>query len=96
MDTQNQSWFDRRIYRSRHERIVGGVAGGLGAYLGIDTTLVRILFVFLTLVGSGIGLLTYLILWIIVPKAPLDDEPTVDDLPRSAADIPPQPPSWAK
>ena len=95
MDTQNQSWLGRRIYRSRHERMVGGVAGGLGAYLGIDPTLVRILFVFLTLAGSGIGLLAYLILWIIVPKAPLDEEPTVDDLPRSAADIPPKPPSWA-
>ena len=95
MDTQNQSWFDRRIYRSRHERMVGGVAGGLGAYLGIDPTLIRILFVFLTLAGSGIGLLAYLIMWIVVPKAPLDAETTVDDLPRSAADIPPKPPSWA-
>ncbi len=96
MDTQSQSWFDRRIYRSRQERMVAGVAGGLGAYLGIDPTLVRILFVFLTLVGSGSGLLVYLILWIIVPKAPPDAEAAVDDLPRSAADIPPKPPSWAE
>ncbi len=96
MDTQSQSWFDRRIYRSRHKRMVAGVAGGVGAYLGIDPTLVRLLFVFLTLACSGIGLLAYVILWIIVPKAPLDEELTVDDLPRSAADIPPQPPSWAK
>ncbi len=95
MDTQNQGWFDRRIYRSRHHRMVAGVAGGLGAYLGIDPTLVRILFVFLTLAGNGIGLLAYLILWIIVPKAPLDEALTVDDLPRSAADIPPKPPNWA-
>ena len=95
MDTQNQSWLGRRIYRSRHERMVGGVAGGLGAYLGIDSTLVRILFVFLTLAGGGIGLLAYLILWIVVPKAPLDEVSAVDDLPRSAADIPPKPPSWA-
>ena len=95
MDTQSQSWFDRHIYRSRQERMVAGVAGGLGAYLRIDPTLVRILFVFLTLAGSGIGLLAYLILWIIVPKAPLGEENGLADLPRSAADIPPKPPSWA-
>ncbi len=96
MDTRNQTWASKRIYRSRRERMAGGVAGGLAAYLGIDPTLVRLVFVLLTLACGGVGLLGYLILWIIVPEAPLDDEYSLDDLPRSAADIPPQPPSWAE
>jgi phage shock protein C len=55
-----------RLYRSRSDRMLSGVCGGLGQYLGIDPTLVRLLFVLLTL-GQGIGVLVYLALWLIVP-----------------------------
>lgn len=62
----------RRLYRSRTDRMIGGVAAGLGQYFSIDPTLVRLLFVIGTLAG-GPGLLAYIILLIIVPEEPLTD-----------------------
>jgi phage shock protein C len=59
----------KRLYRSTTDRMLGGVAGGLGEYFGLDTSLVRLLFVLLFLLG-GHGLLVYIILWIIVPERP--------------------------
>jgi phage shock protein PspC (stress-responsive transcriptional regulator) len=59
---------DKKLMRSE-DRMVAGVAGGLGDYLGIDPTLVRILFVLLTLLGGGgLGILLYIVLWIIMPE----------------------------
>jgi phage shock protein C len=57
----------RRLYRSESDRMIGGVCGGLGDYLDIDPTLVRIVFVALALMG-GPGLLLYLILLLVVPS----------------------------
>lgn len=59
----------RRLYRSRQERMIAGVAGGLAQYLDVDPALVRLGFVLLTL-ASGVGLLAYVILWIVVPERP--------------------------
>ncbi len=56
-----------RLLRSRTNRIFGGVAAGLGDYLNIDPIIVRILFVG-SIFLSGIGILLYLILWIVVPE----------------------------
>jgi phage shock protein PspC (stress-responsive transcriptional regulator) len=55
------------LYRSRENAIIAGVCAGLGEYLGIDPTLVRLFFLLLGLAGNGIGLLIYFLLWIIVP-----------------------------
>ncbi len=63
----------RRLYRSRSERIVGGVCGGVAEYTGLDLTLVRVLMVLFTLFG-GSGLLVYIVMWIIVPNEPRDSE----------------------
>jgi phage shock protein C len=60
----------KRLYRSRDDRVLFGVCGGLGAYLGVDPTLVRIIAV-LSLFLPGPQLLAYLIAWIIVPEEPL-------------------------
>jgi phage shock protein C len=59
----------RKLYRSRTNRMLGGVCGGLGQYFNIDVTLIRVLFVVLTLLG-GAGPLIYLAMWIIVPNEP--------------------------
>lgn len=56
----------RRLYRSAHDRILGGVCGGLGAYLGVDPNLIRLAFVLLALF-SGAGVILYLVLWLILP-----------------------------
>jgi phage shock protein C len=59
----------KRLYRSREERMLAGVCGGLGNYFTVDPTLVRVLFVLFGLVGGG-GILAYLILWILIPLEP--------------------------
>ncbi|MFN7036833.1 MAG: PspC domain-containing protein [Bellilinea sp.] len=60
----------KRLYRSRQERMLGGVCGGLADYLGLDPTVVRLVFLLLFFLG-GQGLLIYLIMWLIVPEEPL-------------------------
>jgi phage shock protein C len=56
-----------RLSRSRTDFMIGGVCGGLGKYFKIDPTLVRLVFVLLTLAG-GSGVLIYFILWIVMPR----------------------------
>jgi phage shock protein C len=58
---------EKRLTRSKTERMIFGVCGGMGEYLGIDPTLVRLAFALLTLFSGGIGLVLYIILTIIVP-----------------------------
>jgi phage shock protein C len=60
----------RRLYRSRTDRKLAGVCGGLAQYFNTDATLMRVLFVVLALLG-GPGLVVYLVLWIVVPEEPL-------------------------
>ncbi len=55
-----------RLYRSETDRIIAGVAGGLGEYFNLDPTLFRLGFVLITLAG-GSGILLYLIMWLILP-----------------------------
>ena len=57
----------RRLLRSRSERMLWGVAGGLGEYLRIDPTLVRLGFAVTALFG-GIGLIAYLVMAVVVPE----------------------------
>jgi phage shock protein C len=61
----------RRLYRSRTNRKLAGVCGGLAQYFTTDATLIRVLFVVLALLG-GPGLVLYLLMWILVPEEPLD------------------------
>jgi phage shock protein C len=61
----------KRLYRSRKERMIGGVCGGIGEYFNIDPTLVRLLFVVFALTG-GSGVLAYLVFLIVVPEEPFD------------------------
>jgi phage shock protein C len=59
----------RRLYRSRTERKIAGVCGGLATYLGIDPVIPRLVWVAFAL-AAGAGLLAYLIFWIVVPLEP--------------------------
>ncbi len=59
----------KRLFRDRSNRMVGGVASGLAAYLDIDPVLVRVGFV-LGAFANGIGILGYIILWVLVPQRP--------------------------
>ncbi|MEO6719712.1 MAG: PspC domain-containing protein [Ferruginibacter sp.] len=58
----------KRLYRTENDKVIGGVCGGLANYFGLDTTVVRIVFVIVAL-AFGTGLLAYLILWIAVPSS---------------------------
>jgi len=58
---------NKKLSRSQNEKILAGVAGGLGKYFEIDPLIIRIIFIFLTLF-HGFGLLLYLILALIVPS----------------------------
>lgn len=62
----------RKLVRSREDRVIAGVAGGLGAYFGIDPILFRIGFVLLVIAGAGSGLVLYLIAWLVLPEGEAD------------------------
>ncbi|NIW48273.1 MAG: PspC domain-containing protein [Gammaproteobacteria bacterium] len=67
----------KRLYRSRSERMIAGVCGGIGEYFNIDPTLVRLLFVAFTLAG-GSGVLAYIIFLVVVPEEPQASNDIVD------------------
>jgi phage shock protein C len=56
-----------RLYRSKTDRMLGGVCGGLGAYLGVDPVIIRLIFLLLLFFGQGTGFLLYILLWLILP-----------------------------
>jgi phage shock protein PspC (stress-responsive transcriptional regulator) len=58
----------RKLYRSRTDRKLAGVCGGLAQYFNLDATLIRVLFIVLAVLGAG--LVIYLAMWIIVPNEP--------------------------
>lgn len=60
----------KRLYLSDTDRKIGGVCGGLGEYFDKDSTLFRILFILITLLSLGLGIIGYLALWLIIPKKP--------------------------
>lgn len=59
----------RKLYRNSNDRMISGVASGVAAYFDIDPVIVRVLFVILTLISFGWGILIYLILLIAMPEA---------------------------
>lgn len=67
-----------RLMRSRDDAIIAGVAGGIARYLGVDSVIVRLIFV--VLVFTGVGVLLYPVLWIIMPleRTPAPGRPSND------------------
>lgn len=65
---------ENRLYRVVNGRVIGGVAGGLAEFFGIDPTIIRIIFILLTIMGGG-GILIYIILWIVVPERYITQSP---------------------
>ena len=75
----------KKLYRSRLDRKIAGVCGGLGEYFEIDPTLIRLAVVFFTLWWGG-GLLAYLIAWFVIPEEPVveDAKLLTDDAPKDS------------
>jgi phage shock protein PspC (stress-responsive transcriptional regulator) len=59
----------KRLTRSRRDKKIAGICGGLAEYFGIDPVIPRLIWVILAL-GAGIGVFAYLICWIVIPKEP--------------------------
>jgi phage shock protein C len=59
----------KRLYRSRNDRVLGGVCSGLGKYFNIDPVIVRLIWALLFF-AAGLGFLAYIIAWIVVPVEP--------------------------
>lgn len=58
---------EKKLTRSRDQKVIAGVAGGLGKYLDIDPIILRIIMVIFTLF-EGIGILVYIVMWIVIPE----------------------------
>ena len=59
------------LARSRRNRMIAGVCGGLAQSLGWDPTLVRVLYVFVSVISVAFpGILVYLVLWVVMPQSP--------------------------
>ena len=71
----------KRLDRSKSERMIGGVCGGIAAYFSIDPVLIRILFIIFALAVGG-GILLYLILWLLIPEEPTAVESVVEAPPE--------------
>ena len=77
---------NKRLYRSRKEKMIGGVCGGLAGYFDIDPVIVRVLFVVAVFMG-GSGILAYIVCWIIMPEEPFT-APAAAAAPTTAAEQP--------
>lgn len=62
---------EKKLQRSRKHKVFAGLAGGLGEYLDIDPIIVRVIFVLIT-IFHGVGLIIYIIMWIVIPEEPFD------------------------
>ena len=84
---------DDRLYRSREDRMVGGIAAGIARALRVDPTLVRIAWVILAFATGGVAILVYFVLMFVIPEEPWiapsatpgDAEPSVEPPPGGTA-----------
>lgn len=74
----------KRLYRSRTDKQIAGVCGGLGQYFKVDPTIVRLIFILLAITG-GPGLILYIVLALIIPEEPFED--SYYDKPKNDEDM---------
>jgi phage shock protein C len=81
----------KTLYRSRNHRMIGGVAAGMGEYLGIDPTVVRLLFVLVAVVGwVAPAVVIYVVMMFVVPEEPLATFTTTRTAPSQPVSIQPE------
>jgi phage shock protein C len=62
----------RPLRRSRSDRIIAGVCAGLAHHFGLDVTLMRVLYVLVSILSVGFpGTLVYIVLWLVIPQEPV-------------------------
>ena len=62
---------EKHLYRSRNDRVISGVCSGIGTYLGIDPTVIRVVAALLLLLSFGTMILIYVVLALIIPLEPV-------------------------
>jgi phage shock protein C len=60
----------KKLYRPVQGRMLGGVCAGIGEHLEVDPTIIRLVWVVLTCLSLGTGLIVYILAWIIIPEGP--------------------------
>lgn len=85
----------RRLYRSEKDRIIAGVAGGLGDYFEIDPTFIRIIFVALAISG-GVGIGIYILCWIFIPSESMAGKSFDETVTHSAEEVKQKAEAWAE
>lgn len=83
-DSSNATY--TRLHRSETDRYIAGVAGGLGEYFKIDPTLIRIIFILLTVFG-GSGIVIYLLLWLVLPTSSVTNKEPQENFKDNVEDI---------
>jgi phage shock protein C len=63
----------KRLYRSKKDRILGGICAGLGEHLDVDPNIIRLIWVSVTLLSFGIGIIVYTLAWILIPEPGSED-----------------------
>jgi phage shock protein C len=75
-----------RLFRSETNKVIAGVCGGLGQYFDIDPTIIRIVFVLISIFG-GSGILIYIILWLVIPSEGSDQIISQEQLRTNAKEM---------
>ncbi|MFC2150002.1 PspC domain-containing protein, partial [Calditrichota bacterium] len=70
----------KRLYRSRSEKIISGICGGIGVRMNLDPVIVRVIWILGTIATHGLGLVAYLLFLLIMPLEPLDGHSGNEDL----------------
>ena len=76
----------QRLHRSREDRLLFGVAGGMGEYFDVDPVLVRLGWILLTLATTGIAALAYIVLAVIIPKSRQPESREVETVNDNSSD----------
>jgi len=71
----------KRLYRSKTQRMLAGICGGIGEHFDVDPTVIRLVWAVLSLMSVGIGIIAYIIAWIIVPEEETPPEDPLTPLP---------------
>ena len=58
----------KRLYRSRKDKMIAGICGGIGEIYSLDPTMVRLVYALITIFSAGTAILVYILGWIIIPE----------------------------
>ena len=69
-ETEDGEVTSKKLYRSKTQKMISGVCGGLADYFDIDVSIIRVLWVLGTIISAGIGIVAYIIMYFVFPEQP--------------------------